>query len=72
MVPSPNVDCFLRLRLMFFSICLYLFSIWWKGNSNKTKKMHIQDDVFDFPQNPSVCENDALCSSKIILTNTGK
>ena len=34
--------------------------------------MHIQGDVFHFPQKCSVFVNDALFSSKIMLTNTGK
>ena len=30
---------------------LFLFPMWWKENSDKINKMHIQGDVFHFPQN---------------------
>ena len=47
--------------------------MWGKENSDKINKMHIQGDVFHLPQNAClVFENDALYSSKIMLTNTGK
>ena len=30
---------------------LFLFPMWWKENSDKINKMHIQGDVFHFPKN---------------------
>ena len=58
---------------VFYFLSFGLIPTRWKENSDKINKMHIQGDVFHFPSSKCLMfENDSLCSSKIMLTNTAK
>ena len=51
--PTENRTCRKDLwaPFVFIFFRLFLFPMWWKENSDKINKMHIQGDVFHFPQN---------------------
>ena len=71
--PTENRSCpkDLWVGLLPWGIC-FIYHVVERKLRLDQQKMHIQGDVFHFPQKCSVFENNDLFSSKIMLTNTGK
>ena len=72
--PTENRTCredlwaaFVLWGVFYFLWFVFFFSMWWKDQQNPHSKWR-----FSFSSKCLMFENDALCSSKIMLTNSGK
>ena len=79
--PNENRTCRKDLWAAFVLWCVFLFSfvcfiwlfpMWGKENSDKDQQNAHSRWRFSSSSECLMFENDALCSSKIMLTNTGK